>query len=314
MKVLLTGATGYLGAEILAELLERENITVLAWGRDRQRLEILRRRFASASSRVTLRVQDLLEPFAEMAGPDAVIHTAALRPPAAVGNTEAMRRTNLEGTRRVARLASQAGCRRFCYLSSQSVYGTEGAPWTESGVLRPETSYACSKRDGEHEIVRMLPKGGVLILRLSRLYGVSPFVRWSELPGRFAQAVCRGEPLSIHGSGDQRFDLIHIRDAAAAVVHATLDTDGMEPRVFNVGGGKSISLNELSEALGVLAQDYGLPTVAVRRIPDHPKSAMRHLELDISKIAQELDWHPRTDVLEGLRGYIAALLKSADPR
>ena len=313
MKVLLTGASGYLGAEILAELLERENVEILAWGRDRRRLEILRRRFASAASRVTVRAQDLLEPFSEVADLDAVIHTAALRPPTASGNPEGMRETNLEGTHRVAQLASRAGCRRFSYLSSQSVYGTDGAPWTESAPLRPETAYARSKRDGEAEIMRMLPQVGVSILRLSRLYGVSPSVRWSELPGRFARTVCRGEPLSIHGSGEQRFDLIHIRDAAAAVVQATLASGEMESRVFNVGGGKSVSLNELGEAFASLALDYGLPAVAVRRIPDHPRSAMRHLELDITRIEQELGWHPRTSVLEGLRGYITAALENADP-
>ena len=313
MKVLLTGATGYLGVEVLAELLEHEIVTVVAWGRDRKRIEILRRRFASDAARLNLQVQDLLEPFPRTGDVDAIIHAAALRPPWIDEDPEAMGEVNLEATRRIAQLAVDTGCRRLVYVSSQSVYGTEGAPWTETAPLRPETPYARSKCEGEREILRTVPHEAVSILRLSRLYGVSPFVRWNELPGLFARAVSRGEPLSIHGSGDQRFDLIHVRDAAAAVVRTTLDTAGPAPRIVNVGGGRSISLNELCEAFTSLASDRGLPSVRVLRDPKHPAGRMRHLELDITTIQQELGWRPRVSLLEGLEGYLSAALEFAGP-
>lgn len=54
MRILLTGATGYLGAEILAELLAHEEISVVAWGRNEKRLEVLQTRFGSDSHRLTL--------------------------------------------------------------------------------------------------------------------------------------------------------------------------------------------------------------------------------------------------------------------
>ena len=305
MKVLLTGATGYLGSEILAELVKQDGAFTVAWGRSPERLEALRRRFCADSSSARLEACDLSDAAILSVRPDVIVHAAALRPP---GHSPAeMHRVNAEATRWIARLAERSGCQRLCYVSSQSVYGSLGAPWTEMSPLRPETAYAKSKLMGEREASRA-NIASVVILRMSRLYGVTPFVRWSEVLGQFAKAVVEARPLTIHGTGEQRFDLVHVRDAATAVAQVAVHPLLKGVHTFNLGGGESVCVNRLGEILSRLASELGLPPVTIQRTLANRES-LRHLELDIARIRRELGWGPAIAIEEGMREYVTCLME-----
>ena len=237
---------------------------------------------------------------------EAVIHAAALRAPMAGQDLSSLMEINVEGTRRIVRLAEAAGCERICYISTQAVYGSTGAPWTEEAGLDPETPYAVSKREGEREILQWKRKSAS-ILRVSRVYGVTPFTRWSELPGLFSSAVAHGRPLEIHGTGEQRFDLVHVCDAVRAVVQVALAPNMRGPRIYNVGGDGSVSLNELAEIFSVVAQGVGLPDVKICRKPGYALENDRYLELDVSKIRAELGWMPHISLQEGVSEYLACV-------
>ena len=311
MRVLLTGATGYLGAEILAELVRQDGVSVVAWGRSPERLEALRRRFGADSSSPRIEACDVSAAAIPSVRPDVIVHAAALRPPG--HSPAAMHRANVEGTRRIVHLAERTGCEKLCYVSTQAVYGSLGAPWTEGAPLRPETAYAESKLEGEREAARASIRS-VLLFRVSRIYGVTPFVRWSEVLGQFAKASVRARPLSIHGTGEQRFDLVHVRDAASAVAQAAVHQAMSGVRTYNVGGGGSVCVNRLGEMLSKLASELGLPRLTIQRTPARRES-LRHLELDISRIRRELGWSPEISIEDGLREYVACLIEShgADP-
>jgi len=312
LSVLVTGATGFLGAEIVAELLQRSKLPIVAWGRDPRRIEALRERLAAQETRLAIEARGLLDPGPLRGDIDTIVHAAAVRPPVAEGDSVAFPRVNVEGTQHVVRLAEEAGCRRIVYVSTQAVYGREGAPWPEDAPPRPETAYAKSKLEGEAVVLRAEGIDGK-ILRLSRLYGVTPFVRWDELPGQFAQTVCRGEPLTVHGTGEQRFDLLHVRDAARGVAALVTEWDRVEPAILNLGGGSSVSLNALVGLFREMAPTFGFPPVAVRRVPDHPQGGMQHLELDTSRIRRHLGWSPSVSLREGLSEYLARLATADSP-
>ena len=309
MRILLTGATGFLGAEILAELLKLEEVSIVAWGRDQKRIERLQTRFAASSACLEIETRDLLESHPLSSDVKVIIHAAAIRPPTAGQDLAALTRVNVDGTRQLVRLAEQAGCQRILYISTQAVYGSEGAPWSEDAPLRPETPYAVSKRNGEIEVLRA---NGIsaTILRISRLYGVTPLTRWDELPGRFAKTVARGEPLTIHGAGEQRFDLVHVRDAARCIAAVATQSHQNVSPVFNVGGGSSVCLNELTEIFSELAPAFGFPPVSIQRVPNHPQGGIRHLELATFRVRKAFDWVPKTGLREGLSEYLNVLSSS----
>jgi len=306
MNVLVTGATGFLGAEIVGCLLRSAGRRVEAWGHTAANVEALRSRFSEGADRLVVRTGDLLDPPRIASSIDVVIHAAAVRPDGMPHARSEFDRLNAKGTQRVIDRATSAGCDRFLYVSSQSVYGDSEPPWTEDSPIDPQTAYAKSKRDGE---IRVLGSAIACrgVVRLSRLYGVSPSTRWDELPGRFARSVFRGEPLVMHGDGTQRIDLLHVRDAAEAIV-ALVDADRLPaPFVFNVGGGGSHSLNEFSEIFARLAPRYGLPKVRVMFQLERRPRGGSHLELCTGLIERTVGWRPRIALDDGVGEYLEAL-------
>ncbi len=308
MRVLITGATGYFGAEVTAALLQSSDSAVTAHGRNQSRIEQLRERFRAQSDRLRSVNGDLFELDEVPEGTDVVIHAAAIREVKTPAEIEWMKKVNEEGTRRLLQLAATHGpMRRFVYVSTQGVYGRTGAPWTEESPCCPMTDYAATKYEGERISTRFSDRLRISIVRLARLYGVTPFARWSELPAVFARRTVAGEPLPIYGSGEQRFDLLHVSDAArciALLARADLPESG---RVFNLGGGGSVSVNRLVETFRGLAVNRGLPRVQFERFPDRRVEGPHHLELDISRAKHELGWAPRVTLEEGLTDYLEAL-------
>ncbi len=306
MNVLVTGATGFLGAEVVGRLLRDAGHHVEAWGHTPANVEALRSRFSECADRLVVRTVDLLDPPPMPSSIDAAIHAAAVRPDGLPHMQAEFDRLNTEGTLRVLGHATCAGCDRFLYVSSQSVYGVSNAPWTEDSPIDPQTAYARSKRDGE---VRVLESGIACrgIVRLSKLYGVTLSTRWSELPGRFARAVFNHEPLVIHGDGTQRIDLLHVRDAAEAIV-TLVDADHLpESFVFNVGGGTTCSLNEFCEVLVRLAARYGHANVRVTYQPERRPSGGSHFELRTERIEHTVGWRPCVTLDDGVAEYFEAL-------
>lgn len=306
MRILLTGATGFLGAEILTELIEQKEVSVVAWGRDQARIQALQSRFAASAGRLMIEMRDLFAPRPPLSGFDVLIHAAALRSSIAGHDSVDLTRVNVEGTRHIVRLAEQASCQQILYISTQAVYGSEGAPWSEDAPLHPETAYAVSKRAGEVKALQAHDIE-VSILRISRLYGITPFTPWDQLPGCFAKAVSRGEALTIHGTGEQRFDLIHVRDAARCIATVALQLNQDEPSIFNVGGGSSICLNEFVELFSQLAPMFGFPPVTIQYTPSHSQEGVHHLELATARVRKAFGWLPKIGLREGLSEYLDVL-------
>ena len=308
MNIVLTGASGFLGSEIVAEMVPAEAAHVTARGRCEKRLSALGDRFSDCRTKLSLERSDVREPAPLPDRVDIIIHAAALRSPSREAPNE-LYDINVEGTKRMIESGLAAGCRRFVLISTQAVYGTDGAPWSEDAAVCPETPYAISKREAE-KVVLTADGLQAVVLRLSRLYGVTPLVRWSEIPGRLARDAALGEPLIIFGTGEQRFDLVHVRDAARAVTRAALRPLNCEKSIYNVGGGGSHTINEIYQQVEELAREYGLPSVVIRRNSAHAGGTYRHLELRIDKIRHDMEWKPQVSLRQGIEEYIACVAQT----
>jgi len=307
VRILVTGATGYLGAEVVRALLENELFTVIALGRDLEKFERLSHWCGEGSARLQPLIADVcsLENFPS--GIEAVVHAAALR---AIQGDEDHRaatvQVNIAGTSNLLRLAARHELRRFVFISSQSVYGRCPSPWDESMQPDPQGVYAETKYAGEQLVSSFEDALDFVVLRLSRLYGVSFAMRWGEIAGKFSQLVCEGQSVPIYGNGTQRFDLLHVRDAAQAVTLLLRAHPKGWNSVYNIGSGGSVSINELVTLFSELAVELGLPTVVVERHPELGTNPPPHLELDITRVRTELGWQPHWTLRDGLREYLNA--------
>ena len=298
-RALITGASGYLASTLIRELLADNLVReISALTRDPDRASVLWRDDPLGEHLDFLR-WEMPQPLPGLDDVDLVIHAAAMHPGPSVDPAD-WHRVDVMGTMRVVESVRQARTPYFIFVSDQLVYGTHQPPlWSEDHPVCPESPYAYSKAAGE-ALVQGLSSGSTrwCILRLARLYGLSPRTRWQEFPHHFASLTAEGGVLPIPGDGHQRVDLIHVRDAAASVGQLVSRSPVAWSRAYNVGSGSGVSIKELAEKCIVLAREENWPVPKVQHQPDPGPSFS--CGMDIRRARRGLGWFPRIGLDEGL--------------
>lgn len=207
--------------------------------------------------------------------------------------------TNLLGTLRLLELCRGQKVRKVVFVSSGgTVYGVpQRVPLDENHPTDPTCSYGIHKLAVEKylHLARVVHGLDYCVLRPANLYG--PRQRLDIAQGAvavFLDRAMRGAAIEIWGDGSVVRDYVYVEDAVQAIV-AAMAFDG-EPRVFNVGSGAGVSLNQLVEQVRALvARPVRVEYKAARSL-DVPVNV-----LDSSLAARHLAWRPSTPLSEGLR-------------
>jgi nucleoside-diphosphate-sugar epimerase len=305
LAVAVTGASGWLGRHLVGALIADPDVAeVAALVRD----PAAARDLWPDSDR--LRIVSVDEALvAELARADLVYHAAFARSP-----TPENLAASVVFTRRLTSAARQVQLPRLVFISSQAVYGTSrSGSHVETLAPAPETPYAMAKLAGE-ELMAGLKEASsaslVTSVRLARLYGAAKGLRWVEVPHLFAARAVAEEPLVVRGE-HQALDLVHIRDAVAALLRfARPEADRWSP-VCNVGGGSPVSLIELARAAVAAARRLGRPAAEIRveRFDGEP----RWFGVDISRFSAETGWSPRVSIAQGMDELAALAQAGARP-
>ncbi len=231
MRVLITGAHGFIGGATARRLGEDPAMEILA---------------ASRSARapqgrilpVQLDLRDSVSLDRALQGVDAVIHCAY-----------ADRATTVEGTRNLVAAAQRNGVRRLVHLSSIAVYGQASGEVTESHPRIPSTGddYAAWKAAAE-EICEAAPEIGTVMLRPTIVHGAGSGL-WVTKMARRLEAGAIGD---LGAAGEGICNLVHVRDVAEAAVAGLTG----QPGAYNVNGDEPITWNDY---FARLARATGLP-------------------------------------------------------
>jgi UDP-glucose 4-epimerase len=209
--------------------------------------------------------------------------------------------SNIEATQVLLEAVVAAGLDRFVYASSSSVYGDNVAiPMREDALPQPVSPYGVTKLAAEHLCHLYHVAYGVptVSLRYFTVYG--PRQRPDMGFHRFLRAAIRGEPITVYGDGEQTRDFTYVDDIVSATIAAA--SKGVPGRVYNVGGGSRVSINDVLAMIGRLT-GRPVPTVS----GGEQKGDMRHTYADTTRARADLGFVPRVGVEDGLAAEYAWL-------
>jgi nucleoside-diphosphate-sugar epimerase len=299
MRYLVTGGAGFIGSNIVDELVRRGRSVVvldnLSTGKESN--------LASVRDKIELNtgsVTDLAAVQAACSGADYVIHLAARTSvPRSVEDPVDTNHANIDGTLNVLVAARDAKVRRFVYAASSSAYGeTPTLPKVETMHPEPISPYGVTKYVGElyAQVFGRVYGLENASIRFFNVFGPrqDPTSQYSGVLSRFMLGVIEGEPLSIFGDGEQSRDFTYVENIVDETLRAC-EASGASGKVFNGGTGARITLNEVVKMLEKITGKQ----IKVNHLPARNGDIL-HSQADISLARKVLDYRPRVHFEEGL--------------
>ncbi|HKS82981.1 MAG TPA: SDR family oxidoreductase [Candidatus Acidoferrales bacterium] len=299
MRYLVTGGAGFIGSNMVDELVRRgHQVTVfddLSAGKESN--------LASVRSQIELRVASITDLAAIQSacrGMDFVIHLAARTSvPRSVLDPLDTNRINIDGTLNVLLAARDAKVRRFVYAASSSAYGeVPEQPKSESMQPAPISPYGVTKYVGELYAqvfghVYGLENASV---RYFNVFGPrqDPTSQYSGVLSRFMLAIIEGQQPVVFGDGEQSRDFTYIANVVDETLRAC-EAPGASAKVFNGGTGARVTLNQVLKLL---------EKITGKKIPAKYKPPragdIRDSQADISLAQKVLGYQPLVHFEEGL--------------
>ena len=303
MRILVTGAAGFIGSNFVHYWLDRHPddsivaLDLLTYAGNRASLDDVEDRISFVQGDIAdLEAMEALLREQEI---DIVVNFAAeSHNSLAVVDPGRFFQTNVLGTQSLLEAARRAGGTRFHHVSTCEVYGDlaldSDESFTEDSPFRPRTPYNASKAGGDHAVRAYFETWGLptTITNCSNNYG--PFQFPEKVIPLFVTNALDDKPLPMYASTQNRREWLHVRDHCRAIELAL--ERGTKGETYNVGSGIEASIEEIADRVLELT---GKPESLKAIVPDRPGHDRRYL-LDSSRIERELGWQPEIGFEEGL--------------
>lgn len=306
MKVLITGADGFLGVAVTRALLARGDSVVAIDTRVSTRHEAPAGRLVQLTGDIT----DLAALARAMLEhrPDVVFHAAAIVGVLnSLGSPANIVRVNVEGSLNVFEAMRLAGVKRCVHVSSEEAYGAFHAdPIPETHPLDPVLPYGICKATVEQlgRTYRDLHGLEVINLRTSWVYG--PGLPRDRAPKNLLEAAIAGRALHLPSGGDAGIDHTYIDDFVSGSL-AALDKREHRFDAYNIASGQSTTLAQMIDIIRSLVPGAQLSAGPGPYKHANQIEAVRKGALDVGRAKSELGWAPKYDIRAGLDAYIGAL-------
>ena len=301
MKALVTGGAGFIGSNLVRELLAGGwDVTVLdnLLSGHRSNLDpVPAAQFIEGDIRDGVALEKAID------GANAVFHLAA-----SVGNKRSVdfplddADINVMGTIRVLEAMRKAGTRKIVYSSSAGIFGElKTLPIKEDHPIEPDSPYGATKLCAEKQCLAYskLYDLDSVCLRYFNVYGPHQrFDAYGNVIPIFVFKLLRGEAITIFGDGEQTRDFINVRDVVRANI-AAAEAPGVWG-AFNLGSGTRITINHLIDLISEAAGERPQVTYGPPRPGD-----VRDSLADISAAQTAFGFQPTVEFEEGLRDYVA---------
>ncbi|HPG38204.1 MAG TPA: SDR family oxidoreductase [bacterium] len=302
---LVTGGAGFIGSNIVEELVRRgEKVRVLdnfATGKRENLVPFMEKiELIEGDIRSYHIVREAVQ------GVDFILHQAALPSvPRSIKDPITTNEVNVTGVLHILDAAKDAKVKRVVFASSSSIYGdVDVLPKTEDMLPRPLSPYAVSKYSGERycQVFNKLYGLETVCLRYFNVFGPrqDPSSQYSAVIPKFIKTIKSGESPVIFGDGEQSRDFTFIENVVQANLLACEKSDeDITGEVFNIACGKRVTVNEMVKSIKKLLNSDVEIKYNKQRMGD-----VKHSLANIGKAQQFLGYRVLVDFNEGLKRLI----------
>lgn len=297
MKILVTGAGGFIGSTLVDLLRERHDVRAVdnfSIGDVRQVGDVTVEEM-DVSNRE--HVEDMVR------GREAIVHLAGMTGiPACEKDPEAAARNILLATKYLTDAAIKAGVRQFLFSSTIAVYGLHPTYVNEETPRAPVGLYGNLRAGCEFILTAATQLDGLqtVIFRQSNIYGKG-LARKRSFLNLVTDQVLKREPITMYGTGEQVRNFLHVRDTVRAY---ELAINQESVGIYNLGGMETISIKAIIDTVNEQAQRLLGYTVPVNQQPDRGVGTrevdLTEFSFDISKVQRELGFQPRLSVRDAI--------------
>ncbi len=299
-KIIVTGGAGFIGSHLVDKLLEKDySVTVLdnfSTGR-KENLHHVKDRVKIIECDIS-KTGNWSKHFKNAYG---VFHLAALADIVpSITNPDNYFKSNVIGTYNILNASYTYNIKKLIYSASSSCYGIPRRyPTKEISEIKPEYPYALTKKMGEDLVLHWekVYKIPAVSLRFFNVYGTRSRTSgtYGAVLGVFLAQKINNKPFTVVGDGEQTRDFTYVTDVANALL-MTMESK-ITGEIFNIGSGKTVSINYLTELL------EGRKVYIPKR-PGEPDITFA----DIAKIKKKLNWKPTISIEMGVK----EILKNID--
>ncbi|MEW6410732.1 MAG: SDR family oxidoreductase [Nitrospirota bacterium] len=298
-RLLVTGGAGFIGSNTIEELLRQGHTVKVIDNFSTGKKENIEE-FLDDIELITGDIRDKAVLRKAVEDVDFVIHLAALGSvQKSVADPVTTHDVNSTGTLNLLMASKETGVKRVVYASSSSVYGESPVlPKNEIMTPMPLSPYAVSKLIGEYYCMVFFHLYGLetVSLRYFNVYGKKqdPDSLYAAVIPKFVNTLLKGDKPVIYGDGEQSRDFTFIEDCVQATIKACASEKGVG-KIFNVGYGESITINNLFKLISSLLGINSEPIYGEGRNGD-----IRHSLSDITRAREFLGYRPQYTIRAGI--------------
>lgn len=313
MKIMLTGATGFIGSKLIEQLPADDTLLL---GRDKPEGQPSEKFFR-------LEINSDTDYSVALSGADVIIHLAArvhVMNDSVSNSLEDYREVNTRGTVNLARQAASIGVKRFVFVSSIKVNGegtSQGKLFTSADAHAPEDDYGLSKAEAEQLLIELGQETGmeVVIIRPTLVYGPGVKANFASL----MNLVSKGIPLPFGCINDNRRSLVSVTNLVDLIITCIYHPNAAN-ETFLVSDDCDVSTSEMvaqmAKALGKSQWQLPVPKWCYKLAgkalgkQDVIDRLLGSLQVDISHTKNTLGWVPPQSLEEGFKQTANAFLQS----
>tara|TARA_B110000003_G_scaffold150665_1_gene151505 strand:- start:368 stop:1291 length:924 start_codon:yes stop_codon:yes gene_type:complete len=303
-KVIVTGGAGFIGSNLVDELINKGIEVIIIDDLSTGIEENLNDRalfYNLDISKLSPDSDQLAAIMSNLNDVDTIFHTAAkARVQPSIEDPFVYNRVNVDGTLNMLWLGKTIKINRFVYSASSSAYGnTDIFPTHEDTSTNPISPYGLQKFIGEQYCKVFSEVYGLdtVSLRYFNVYGERMLLEgaYSLVLGIFANQMLKGKKLTVNNDGRQRRDFTYVKDVVQANILAGNFKDRLGGEIFNIGNGFNFSINQVAKMFG--------GEVIKGKVVIEPFETLS----DSSKAKKILGWRPSGDLISWIEKYKISL-------